>query len=97
MMMEEEIEQIKEEMRGIEVACEKVEQILEKVVQAVGVDSVFSENNDENTAKEEDEGKMEEILQESKEEGQAPANSGPNEQKWFEDERLLNLWNGNTL
>lgn len=88
MMMEEEIERTREEIKGIEEACEKVEQVLEKVFQS----GALSNNQGE---KQGDDGKMEDVVQENptKEELRIALETGGG--KWFENEKLRNLWGGN--
>jgi hypothetical protein len=81
MMMEEEIERTREEIRGIEEACEKVEEVLDGVVKGRGV------SKDE---EKEEEGKMEDVV--LGEETNKMGSSG--EQKWFERKELMDLWNG---
>jgi hypothetical protein len=88
MMMEEEIERTRDEIKGIEEACEKVEQVLEQVFQS----GALSNNQEERQG---DDGKMEDVLQETptKEESRiAPGTGGG---KLFENEKLLDLWGGN--
>jgi hypothetical protein len=82
MMMEEEIERTRDEIKGIEEACEKVEQVLEKVFQS----GALSEE------KHGDHGRMEDVLQENsmKEEINAASETGGG--KWFENEKLLSFW-----
>lgn len=94
-MMEEEIERTREEIKGIEEACEKVEQVLEKVVQG-GVDlddGRLGNNLEEGVGKEgDDDVKMEDIVQEGgRMEETRVEETG--EGKWFDNEKLLELWN----
>jgi hypothetical protein len=79
MMMEEEIERTREEIKGIEEACEKVEEVLDVVVKGQGVPE-----------EEEKEGKMEDVVLGEGTNGIVSAG----EQKWFERRELLDLWNG---
>jgi hypothetical protein len=87
MMMEEEIERTRDEIKGIEEACEKVEQVLEKVFQS----GALSNNQEE---KQRDNGRMEDVVQDNptKEELHVASETGGG--KWFENEKLLNLWSG---
>jgi hypothetical protein len=94
MMMEEEIERTKEEIRGIEEACEKVEEVLAKVAQ--GERPLHDDSAEGIIAKEGGEDKMEDVINETLSMGdEASATKIPGA-KWFEDEKLLNLWNGTT-
>ena len=88
MMMEEEIERTRTEIKGIEEACEKVEQVLEKVFQS----GALSTNQEQRQA---DDGKMEDVVQENPTE-ELRVTSETCGGKWFENEKLLNLWNGST-
>jgi len=92
MMMEEEIERTKEEIKGIEEACEKVQEVLDKVTQ--GVDLNISPPSF--VVKQVDEGIMEDIIEEK--ETKETTDTVPEivERKWYEDEKLMNLWNGNS-
>jgi flagellar motility protein MotE (MotC chaperone) len=88
MMMEQEIARTNEEIKGIEEACEKVEQVLERVVKSQGLD-MSTINVIEGS--ESEEGKMEDIVSQT----EATDLGQSSEQKWYDDENLLNLWNGN--
>ena len=88
MMMEEEIERTREEIKGVEEACEKVEQVLEKVIQSGAVWTHQEEKQGD--------GKMEDIVQENHTKELLRANSETREGRWFENEELLNLWDGST-
>ena len=91
-MMEEEIERTREEIHGIEEACEKVERMLENVIQGGASSVKYHENQ---PLKPENDRKMEDIIvQETVTEGLEQATNETKEQKWFEDEWLLGLWNG---
>ena len=93
MMMEEEIERTKEEIRGIKDACEKVEQVLAKVIQGGYTDGSLEDNVDGYAVKREDEEKMEDVQQTESNEIAAPEPVEVDSKKWYEDENLLNLWN----
>jgi hypothetical protein len=93
MMMEEEIERTKKEIRRIEDACEKVEQTLENVVQGNGLNTSAAENMDQNGIIQGDVEKMEDITGEAQSMETAKVDSS--EQPWFSNENLLRLWNGN--
>ena len=88
MMMEEEIERTREEIKGIEEACEKVEQVLEKVFQSGALS-----NNQE---KQGDNGRMEDVVQDNPTKEELRVVSETSGGKWFENEKLLNLWSGST-
>jgi hypothetical protein len=98
MMMEEEIERTKEEIRGIEEACEKVEQVLEKVIHGSDMDVSLTNNQEqENKIKEGDDGQLEEIVQQMETREHTRANSATDYRKWYENEKLLSLWNGDAV
>ena len=85
MMMEEEIERTKEEIRKVEEACEKVEEVLHKVVASAEL------------AKEggPDEGDMEDVVPAAVGvEEENHGNRKKEEKLWFEEEKLLKMWNG---
>ena len=88
MMMEEEIERTREEIKGIEEACEKVQQVLEKVIQSGAV------SNNQEELQEEGDGKMEDVVQENPTKEELHTNSETRGGNWFVNEKLLNLWNG---
>jgi hypothetical protein len=90
MMMEEEIERTLEEIKRIQEACDKVEQVLEKVVQSGDLDG----NSLEQVLKSGEDGKMEDIVQEAKDKDSTREKAETEESKWFEDDKLLKLWNG---
>ena len=86
MMMEDEIEQIKAETRGIDEACDKVEEVLGRLIEgdAAHVDTVLQEDQ-----------KMGDIWGQGGLEGadiHVKTEPRPN---WFENERLRRLWDGN--
>jgi len=96
MMMEEEIERTRDEIRGIEEACEKVEEVLAKVNQGDrAISEMTGESVDIAVSKEVEDSKMEDIVHEttSKEDEAPPITTIPG-QKWFEDEKLMEQWNG---
>jgi hypothetical protein len=94
MMMEEEIERTKEEIRGIEEACDKVEQVLAKVTQ--GEHPLRDGSVEGIIAKEGGEDKMEDVVHETLSIGDDASAVKIPGGKWFEDEQLLDLWNGAT-
>ena len=92
-MMEEEINRTKEEIKGIEEACEKVEEVLEKVIESRELNGAVDLIQDFNA--EGEDGKMEDVVQEGEVNGDE--NKGGCEilqSNWFDDESLLNVWNG---
>jgi|SRR5579859_3751723 len=96
MMMEEEIERTKEEIRGIEEACEKVEKVLDGVIRTQPP-TITQEDVDIEKA-EGDEGKMEDIFPAADETVSAQVEKTippavASDKKWFEDKALLDLWN----
>jgi len=82
MMMEEEIERTREEIGKVEEACEKVEEVLEKVGKS-------SELENEGTG--EEEGQMEDVISATVD---METKQQEKEKSWFEDEKLLEIWNG---
>jgi len=90
--MEQEIEKINEEIKGIDEACDKVEKVLETVLRGETLHGrqpsyVLQEpevGHDE---------QMEDIVQES-EQKMETAVEPTVERTWHEDEKLLELWNG---
>jgi hypothetical protein len=94
MMMEEEIERTKEEIRGIEEACEKVEEVLAKVAQ--GERPSRDDSLEGIIAKDGGEDKMEDVINEIASMGDDASVTKIPGGKWFEDEKLLDLWNGTT-
>ena len=92
MMMEEEIERTKEEINGIEEACEKVEQVLDKVIQSRELNGHVELL--ENGAAQGEEGKMEDVVQEVGVKEEAKQVDTENVlSNWFDDENLLSMWN----
>lgn len=89
MMMEEEIERTREEINGIEEACEKVEKVLENVMQSEGM---LSPLRDESPQEEQnEEGKMEDVVAEIPPVGtEIPVKV--TERKWYEDDNMSALW-----
>jgi hypothetical protein len=96
MMMEEEIERTRDEIRGIEEACEKVEEVLAKVNQGDGaLSEVRGESVDIAASNGAEDNKMEDIvLEPTLKEDETPTITTISGQKWFEDEKLMDLWNG---
>jgi hypothetical protein len=94
MMMEEEIERTKEEIRGIEEACDKVELVLAKVTK--GERPLRDGSVEGIIAKEGGEDKMEDVVHEALSIGDDAPAAKIAGGKWFEDEKLLDLWNGST-
>ena len=95
MMMEEEIERTKEEVRGIEEACEKVEEVLGKVIQSRDWNGSLTDNVFEDITKQGDDVQMEDVLGEAITQA-SYVNGTLGDQNWYEDEKLLALWNGDT-
>jgi hypothetical protein len=90
MMMEEEIERTREEIRKVEEACEKVEEACEKVEEVL--EKVGKSSDLENDGTGEEEGHMEDVVSATVDtEGKG---QDQEEKSWFEDENLLELWNG---
>jgi hypothetical protein len=96
MMMEEEIERTRDEIRGIEEACEKVEEVLAKVNQGDGaLSEMTGESVDIAASKGVEDSTMEDIVHETtSKEDEAPTITTISGQTWFEDEKLMDLWNG---
>jgi hypothetical protein len=92
MMMEEEIERTKEEINGIEEACEQVEKVLENVIQSEGLHKSVKDESPQEEQNED--GKMEDVVTETVPVGKlTPVEiSG---RKWYEHDDLLASWNGN--
>jgi hypothetical protein len=84
MMMEEEIERTREEIRKVEEACEKVEEVLVKVGQTEGVKE--GGTGDE-------EGWMEDVVSATAI-AEDKGEKTKTDKLWFEDEKLLEAWNG---
>jgi hypothetical protein len=82
MMMEEEIERTREEIRKVEEACEKVEEVLEKVGKSPELG---------NEGEVEEAGKMEDIISATVD---TEVKEPEKEKSWFEDAKLLKIWNG---
>lgn len=91
MMMEAEIERTKEEIRGIEEACDKVEQVLDKVTKGLeDANAIDGSVSDGNHGKGDGE-QMEDVVHEMKGKDRVPEKP---DQKWFEYEKLMDLWKG---
>lgn len=101
MMMEEEIERTKEEIRGIEEACEKVEQVLARVAQGgepvISLRDSAADSTAEGALKDGGEEKMEDVQPTGPREPDSRDRIAPFSPKWYEDERLLSLWNGDSV
>ena len=95
--MEQEIERAKEEIKGIESACVKVEDLLERVLNSPNLDtSAIGRVLEERDAKCED-NNMEDIISEGELRPVKLDNLKLNEQYWYEKEDVLKLWNGTDL
>jgi len=90
MMMEEEIERTKEEINGIEEACEKVEKVLENVIQSEGMSSFLKDESPQEEQPEE--GQMEDVVAEIAHVG-TDITVKVTDRKWYEDDHMLALWN----
>jgi len=91
-MMEEEIERTREEIRGIEEACEKVEKVLDTITKdfdgpkavegpIAGGDRVNGEGEH-----------MQDVVEESPKQA-----NRPDTRTWFENKDLLALWDGTAV
>jgi hypothetical protein len=89
MMMEEEIDRTREEIKGIEEACEKVEEVLENVIQSRALNGRLDLLEDVTTQGED--GKMEDV-QESAITTQPSSEIVQSD--WFDDENLRSVWDG---
>jgi len=89
MMMEGEIERTREEIKGIEEGCDKIEEVLEKVVQSGDLRKDMEEKLQTG-----DEVNMQDIVHEVKPTDPQTETEGG---KWFENEKLLKLWNGDAV
>jgi len=101
MMMEEEIERTKEEIRGIEEACERVEQVLARVAQcgepAIALQDSAADSSTKSVLKDGGEEKMEDVQPTGSRELGSRDRVEPFSPKWYKDERLLSLWNGDSV
>ena len=89
--MEAEIDRTKEEIKGIEDACDKVEQVLDKVTKGLeDANAIDGSVSDENHRKGDGE-QMEDVVHETKGRDRVPEKP---DQKWFEHEKLMDLWMG---
>jgi hypothetical protein len=97
MMMEEEIERTRAEIQGIEEACEKVEEALNRVVNGEEVSGGMDDGEkvEDNLGEDTMEDKLGDDKMEDVQGGdEIPDATTSGEQKWYERKELLDLWNG---
>jgi len=90
MMMEEEIERTKEEIRGIEEACDKVEKVLDTITMGLdrtkAIEGPVSEQG--NQMKDDNE-----HMQDVERQAVVKEPATKDTRKWFEEKDLIEIWN----